>query len=233
MPGRGGAVQPDHRLRGHQLPVGARGEPAGHLLRLLPALRLLRSRELRAALRREHPDTGIGDRPQDVLPDRRCGHRGIRARIQPDTQRQDARGRQQPGTAALPHLRDRRQGRRRGGAQARTHAHGRHPDAEQDQERRARAGRRGAAARHQLGAQARKAVHVLVGATRPEIGAPHEGLRLPDVARLQAGGPGHLLRIGGRMVPGAGVHQVRQRAHRPLPGRHHRPADAAQRPSRS
>ena len=68
-------------------------------------------------------------RPQGLLRARGARHRRARRRIQPDPQRQDARGRLEPRAPPLPDLRRGRRRRRRRGAQARAHPGRRGADA--------------------------------------------------------------------------------------------------------
>lgn len=228
--GRGRAFQSDDGVRGHQLPVRPRGEPARHLLRMVPAVRLLRRRQLRAAHRGQPPHSRRGDWDEEVLPDRRPADCGVRGGVQPDTQRQDAGRRVQPGQGALPHLRRGRALRRRGGPEARPNARGRGADPRQDEKLLPNPLGGRAHRWPERAAAPREAEPVLLGRGRRERRAYDEGLRVPLLPRLQVRRQRLLLQIRRHVVPGPRARQVRQRAVGPLPRRHHRPAGP---PSRS
>ena len=191
---------------------------------MVPAVRLLRRRQLRAAHRGQPPHSRRGDRDEEVLPDRRPADCGVRGGVQPDTQRQDAGRRVQPGQGALPHLRRGRSLRRRGGPEARPNARGRGADPRQDEKLLPNPLGGRAHRRPERTAAPREAEPVLLGRGRRERRAHDEGLRVPLLPRLQARRQRLLLQIRRHVVPGPRARQVRQRAVGPLPRRHHRPA---------
>ena len=227
--GRGGPLQPDHRVRGHQLPVRARGEPAVGVRGDERALRLLRLGDLRAAHHNQHAHTRARDRPQALLREERPARRRVRRGVQPHPQRQDARGGLQPRAPPLSHLpRGGRRPRRRR-AQARPSPRRLHADARPHPLRGAHA-RRGRAPRARpVAAAAESGVRLLVGQTVPAKRASHQGPHRALGARLQAGRARRLLPGGRHLVPRAGLPRLRQRSRGRLHRQRRRPADAAQR----
>lgn len=128
-PGDARGVQPDGRVLRHQLPVRAQGGARDGLHRDELAVQLLPGGLPRAAPGSERAHPRRRGRPQGLLRARGARHRRARRRVQPDPQRQDARGRLEPRAPPLPDLRRGRRRRRRRGAQARAHPGRRGADA--------------------------------------------------------------------------------------------------------
>ena len=196
---------------------------------MVPAVRLLRGGELRAAFRREPAHPHRAHRAQALLRGGRPGHGGLRRRVQPHPQRQDARGRLEPRTRTLPHVLGRGGEHRRGHAQARPNADRRRADALEDAQREPPAFGRGAPGRHTRPPAPGQAQRVLMGCRRARSGLTSKDLICPSSLDFKPDGAGSCFKSEDAWCPGALDQPLRQRAVRPLPGRHHRPAHPARR----
>ena len=226
---RGGArtLLADGVILRRELPVRPAGGPGGHLLRLLPALRLVRGGHVAAALRRQHADPRRGGRQPRVLRRLRPRNGALRAGVQPHPQRQDARGGLQPRAHPHDHLRGRRPRRRGRRADARARARQRRRGPLARPLRGGAARRRGAPARHQRPAPAGTAARVRLVDGGAHDGTPHEGPRLPGRDRAPPRGVLHAAAHRRHVAPDARRPLLRERALRPLPRVGHRPPHTA------
>lgn len=178
----------------------------------------------RAAPGRERAHPRRRGRPQGLLRAREARHRRARRRIQPDPQRQDARGRLEPRAPPLPDLRRGRRRRRCSGAQARVHMRRRGADACAHTLLVARP-RRCREARASAGAAAPGvALRALLGQIVPDVGRENEGLRHALDSRLQARGQVRLLLQRRVLRRGARRSKLRVGHRGDLSRLHHRPA---------
>ena len=225
--GGAGAVQSDGQLRRHQLPEHGRRVAEVGVSPDAEALRRPDAGRGAAASAVQPPAHQGRDVEPQVLRPRGGARRSLRRRVQPHPQRQDGRGRVQHHARALPDvLRLRRHG---GGVRAQAGAPAFHGGrrAFGHAQRHPRAAGRGTPAADTVddaaGARARR-----VRLRRPGR-HPRDHGKGPGVPRhhgVQARRLRQLLHQRRRVVPGAGVPQLREQPDRPLPGGHGGPSHA-------